>query len=161
MSVVRTLSVVAAFFVSLLVAVPSTAAASEPPSGAVFNNPKGNRDAKYRIIQTVNKAVRGAPKGSRILISTFLLDNKASTDVLLGARRRGVKVRIVIDGEARNRHTKRLAKAMNRDNREKVRRKRVPGGPDGSFVVFCKKACRNGGSPNHTKFFTFTRSGKN
>jgi phosphatidylserine/phosphatidylglycerophosphate/cardiolipin synthase-like enzyme len=159
-SKVRTLSVVAAFFVSLLVALPTAAAAYEPPSGAVFNNPKGNRDAKYRIIQTVNRAVRGAPKGSRILISTFLLDNKASTGVLLGARRRGVEVRIVIDGDARNRHSKRLAKAMNKDNREKVKRKRVVGGPDGSFVVFCKDACRNGGAPNHTKFFTFTKTGK-
>ncbi|HET6561111.1 MAG TPA: phospholipase D-like domain-containing protein [Marmoricola sp.] len=156
----RTLSIVAAFFVSLLVALPSTAAAYEPPAGAVFNNPKGNRDAKYRIIQTVNRAVKGAPKGSRILMSMFLMDNKASVDLLLRARRRGVEVRMVIDGNARNGQTRRLAKGLNRDNRKKVRGKRVVGGPDGSFVVFCKGSCRDGGKPNHTKFFTFTRTGR-
>jgi hypothetical protein len=130
-----------------------------------------------------------------------------------------VAVQLVIDGLARNPQTRRLARAMNRDNHRRVvskraqvryakakraqarhlkrnhgkhkrakaehvrakhgknkrvrtkhlkakhrkltppRGRRVLGGPDRSYVKFCHKSCRNGGKPNHTKYFTFTRTG--
>jgi hypothetical protein len=175
----RSMTVVVAFFVSLALCVP-TASAYQPSGGAVFNNPKGDRTAKFRIIQTVNQAIKHAPRGSRIQMSTYLLDNKPSVGLLIGARKRGVAVQVVMDGAARNGQTKRLARALNRDNKDRVNPKRAKGkrvkgkwvrgkklkpryrrgGPDRSYVVFCKGACRNGGVPNHTKYFTFTRTGK-
>ncbi len=62
MQQMRSFTVAVAVFVSLALSVP-TALAYQPPGGAVFNNPKGNRDAQFRIIQTVNKAIKGAPAG--------------------------------------------------------------------------------------------------
>lgn len=214
----RSITVAVAVFLSLVLSVP-VAFAYEPPGGAVFNNPKGDRNAKFRINQTVNKAIKGAPRGSRIQISTYLMDSKASTGLLLGARKRGVAVQIVMDGHARNPQSRRLARVLNRDNAKRVvskrakakyakvkraqakhakrnhgkdrhakrkhakakhgkdkrakakhrkakhrklsrpRGRRVIGGPDRSYLKFCRKSCRNGGRPNHTKYYTFTRTG--
>lgn len=179
MLLTRSITLVVAFFVSLVLCVP-TASAYQPPDGAVFNNPQGDRDAKFRIIQTVNQAIKHTPRGSRIQMSTYLMDSKASVGLLIGARKRGVAVQVVMDGATRNGQSKRLARALNQDNDQRVNPKRAKGkrvkgkwvkgkrlkpkyrrgGPDRSYVVFCKGSCRNGGVPNHTKYFTFTRTGK-
>ena len=193
----RSIVVVVALLLSLVLAPPIASAAYTPPGGAMFNNPQGNRDARFRIIQTVNKAIKHSPRGSRIQMSMYMMDSRASTDLLIGARNRGVKVQLVLDGTARNPHTKRLARKFNRDNHKLIKPKKAHGkkakkrtkkkhadkghkkagkkgkkgkkkhagkrrrgGPDGSFVVFCKKSCRAVGKPNHTKYFTFTRTGK-
>ena len=152
---------------SLLVFVPS-AAAWQPVKGAMFNNPRGSYEARWRIIHHVNRAVKEAPRGSRILFSTFMMDSKASANALLAAHRRGVKVQIVMDGDdAYTGQARRLQRALNRDNR-KVRRgdrvldKRgqpVRWGRDQSFVVFCKGSCRAGRANNHSKFYVFSRTG--
>ena len=155
----RSLVTLLVVVMTLSVSAP-VAAAYQPPGGAVFNNPQGGHRAKFRIVRTINRAIKGARRGSRIQISTYLMDSKESTTLLIKARKRGVAVQAVIDGSAKNRQTLRLAKALNRDNRKKVRRKHRRGGPDRSYVVFCRGSCRNGGRPNHTKYFTFTRTGK-
>ena len=179
MLLTRSMTVVVAFFVSLTLCVP-TASAYQPPGGAVFNNPMGDRDAQFRIIKAVNRAVKNTPRGSRIQMSTYLMDNKASVGLLIGARKRGVAVQVVMDGATRNPQSRRLARALNGDNDKRVNPKRAKskrvngrtvkgkrlkpryrrGGPDRSYVVFCKGSCRNGGVPNHTKYVTFTRTGK-
>lgn len=154
----RMLGVVGAVLASLLVFTPN-ASASAAPGGAVFNNPKGNHATQWRIVMTVNRAIRATPKGARIEIANYLWDSRASTDAVINARKRGVQVQVVLDGLARNHGTRRMAAALNRDNRKKVHGKHVKGGPDRSYVVFCKGACRNGGVPNHMKYYTFTRTG--
>lgn len=158
MSKVRTVFVVLPLLISVLALAPA-ASAYEPPEGAVFNNPKGNTAAKWRIVRTVNESIRAARKGSRIQISTFLMDSRSSVDALLGARKRGVQVQMVIDGSAKNGTTRRLATVFNRDNGKRVKGKRLKWGPDGSYVRFCNLSCRGIGAPNHTKYYTFTRTG--
>ena len=116
----RSITLAVALFVSLALSMPTASAYTEPPGGAVFNNPQGGRDAQFRIIQTVNKAIKGTRRGSRIQMSTFLMDSKVSTRLLLAARKRGVRVQVVMDGNARNPQSRRLARVLNRDNHKRV-----------------------------------------
>ncbi len=53
------------------------------------------------------------------------MDSRASTDLLIGARRRGVAVQIVMDGHTRNPQTRRLARVLNRDNHKRVASRRA------------------------------------
>lgn len=164
----RAFTLVVVFLVSLAFTAP--AQAYRPPPGAVFNNPLGSTAAKFRINKAVNKAIKHAPRKSRIQMSTYLMDSRTSGTLLIRARNRGVRVQVVMDGNTRNKQSRRLARALNRDNNKRVNPKRVKGkrvkakhrrgGPDRSYVVFCKGSCRNGGKPNHTKYYTFTRTGK-
>jgi phosphatidylserine/phosphatidylglycerophosphate/cardiolipin synthase-like enzyme len=93
-------------------------------------------------------------------MSMFLMDGKPSADMLINARKRGVKVQLVLDGnDARSAMARRMARVFNRDNRPA---QPIPErwGRDGSFVVFCKGSCRGAGPHNnHTKFYSFTRTG--
>lgn len=134
----------------------------------MFNNPQGNHAARWRIVDAVDNAVRHSPRGSRILVAGYLMDSKPSADALLAARRRGVKVQIVIDGnDGRTGQTRRMARVLNRDNRPRAKgvyksdgilRK---WGRDRSFLHFCKGTCRGHGDGNtHTKFYAFTKSGR-
>ena len=89
----------------------------EPQGGAIFNNPKGGRDAKFRIVRAITRAVQGSPRGATILMSAYLFDNGGTYDALVAAHRRGVHVQMVLDGKfARNGKTRRLARKFNRDN---------------------------------------------
>ncbi len=156
---------VAALVTASWLVAAAPAAHSAPPNGPVFNNPKGDYDARWRVVRTIDRAVREAPSGSRIMFSTFLMDSKASADALIAARRRGVQVQIVMDGDdARTRQARRVAQATNEDNRPALEGTTADGtplrwGPDGSFVRFCEGSCRGGEANNHAKFYAFTRTG--
>lgn len=164
----RTLGLLLALVVGVSgpVALASTAeAAYQPPNGAVFNNPRGGFDARWRIVKAVDQAVKHARKGSLIQFSTFLMDSRASADALIAARRRGVKVQLVMDGDdARTGQSKRIARVLNRDNRPRrdgVDEDGIPlkWGKDKSFVVFCKGSCRGKGGNLHAKFYLFSKTG--
>lgn len=148
-----------------LLSTASVAAAYEPAGGALFNNPQGTFAARWKIVKAVDRAVRGAPRGSRIMMSTFLMDSKDSADALLAAHRRNVSVQIVMDGDdAFTGQARRLERAFNRDNRPRRTGVDEDGnllkwGPDHSFVVFCKGSCRGGQANLHAKFFVFTKTG--
>ncbi len=163
----RTLGLTLAVLVATLGFVPS-AAAWEPADGALFNNPRGSYDAQWRIVNHINKAVRKARPGSRIMFSTFLMDSRKAADALLRAHRRGVHVQLVMDGDdSFTGQAKRLRRAFNADNRKikrgerKLNSKGEPRrwGPDQSFVVFCEGSCRAGRANNHSKFYVFTETG--
>lgn len=151
--------------VGLTTAVPA-AQAWEPPGGAQFNNPTAGKAQRWHLVHFVNDAVRHAPKGSRLLFSTFLMDSSESRNVLLAAHKRGVQVQLVMDGDdARTAKARRLARTFNRDNKwglKGVGKDGVPlkWGKDKSFVHFCKGTCRGRGEGNlHSKFYLFTRTG--
>ena len=135
------------------------AAAWEPAGGASFNNPNGNHDARWRIIDNIDRAVSHAKPGSKVLVSTYLMDSKASADALIAAHDRGVAIQMVMDGnDADTGQGLRLARALNRDN-IKGAPTPVRWGLDNSFVVFCKGSCRGGEHNNHSKFYVFTHTG--
>ncbi len=136
------------------------AAAWQPPGGAVYNNPYGSHADKWRIVETVQQAVRNAPRGSTIMMTMFLMDGKKTADALIAARNRGVNVQLVFDGnDGRSAMARRMARVFNRDNKPG---QPIPArwGADQSFVVFCSGSCRGAGPHNnHTKFYAFTRTG--
>lgn len=133
------------------------ATAWAPSEGPTFNNPKGSTASKYRLQLRVEKAIRNARRGSKVLISTYLLDRRPAVDALVGARRRGVSVQVVMDGGINSGPSRRLKYVLNRDNGRAGRK----WGPDNSFAVQCAGSCRGGG-PNqamHSKFYAFSRTG--
>jgi phosphatidylserine/phosphatidylglycerophosphate/cardiolipin synthase-like enzyme len=144
---------------AVVFALAPPAAAWEPSSKPVFNNPWGKKAAKWRIVNHVNKAINRSPRNSTIYISAFLFDAKSSADALIRARNRGVHVQVVLDGDdARTRQARRVKRVLNRDN---VWRADAPlrWGPDQSFLVHCEGSCRGRAHNNHTKFYAFTRTG--
>lgn len=128
-----------------------------PPEGALFNNPKGNADARARLSMRVEKAIRNARPGSTVLISTYLMDRKPSVDALVAARNKGVKVRVVLDGGIDTGPARRLKRVLNRDNG----RLGLKWGPDDSFAIQCAGSCRGGGENQamHAKFYAFSLTG--
>ena len=91
--------------------------------GGSYNTPApwGTQQQKYRIIRRIEKAINNTPrytngKQSTIYVATFLLDRKRSVDSLIRACRRGVSVRVVIDGAIDSPSSKRLMRALNGDN---------------------------------------------
>jgi phosphatidylserine/phosphatidylglycerophosphate/cardiolipin synthase-like enzyme len=150
-----TTALAAALTATVLVATPALAWA--PPSGATFNNPKGTTAAKYRLQLRVEKAIRNAAPGSKVLIATYLMDRQPPVDALIGARNRGVSVQVVLDGGIDNGPSRRLVRSLNADNG----RRGLEWGPDQSFAMQCTGSCR-GGAPNqamHAKFYAFSHTG--
>ena len=93
--------------------------------------------------------------GSEILIATYLLDRRAPSDALIGARNRGVSVQVVLDGGIDNGPSRRLVRSLNADNGGAG----LQWGPDRSFAMQCTGSCR-GGAPNqamHAKFYAFSQ----
>jgi len=144
---------------------PAHAEGWQPKGGGVFNDPLGDHAAKWRIVNHVDAAVANARKGSRIYISTYLMDARDSVDHLLRAHKRGVQVQMVLDGVyANNGQSQRLAKAFNKDNRAKRKGTFKDGtlrrwGKDRSFVKYCQASCRGRIANNHSKFYVFTHTG--
>jgi phosphatidylserine/phosphatidylglycerophosphate/cardiolipin synthase-like enzyme len=137
----------------------------QPPTGAVFNHPRGTTAARWRIVRTVNAAVNNAWPCSQVWMTLYLMDHRPTVDALIAARNRGVQVRVVLDNDhANNAMTQRLARALNGDNGKPDPRQPAAGplkwGPDGSFVKFCAGSCRGGYGVNHSKFYVFSRTGR-
>jgi len=113
----------------------SPAGAWQPQGGGMFNTPApwGGYLANYRIVRHVEKAIRMAQGPTKkhpnptILVSTYLLDRTTSVDALVGACRRGISVRVLLDHDINNRNSRRLIRVLNSDN---VRDKNHDGKPD-------------------------------
>jgi hypothetical protein len=145
-------------------------AAYAPPGGATFNTPRpwGTSAQRYHIVRTVDTAIRNVrPTATdpqpEILISQFLLDDKPSVDALIGARNRGVSVRVVLDPDIIGHQANRLTRALNRDNHPDVNgpitSNPLTWGKDQSYVLRCQGSCRGGGGNVHTKFYAFSHTG--
>jgi len=145
-------------------------AAYAPPGGATFNVPRpwGSKAQRYHIVRTVDTAIRNVRPTSWdrhpvIYISLFLLDDKPSVDALIGARNRGVSVRVVLDPDIIGHQANRLTRVLNRDNHPQANGA-ISGDPatwgkDQSYVLRCQGSCRGGGGNVHTKFYAFSHTG--
>ncbi|MCW2948048.1 MAG: hypothetical protein JWR24_4765 [Actinoallomurus sp.] len=127
---------------------PRTAPARRAaPSSAVFNIPSGSPEEQNAIGHHVNELAAGAPRGALIRIAVYQFTSSAFAQTLTDARRRGVRVQLVIDGSSRSSAAyRRVAKALG------TSRKRS------SWVVACVKGCI-GDTIMHNKFFLYSRSG--
>lgn len=118
-----------------------------PPQGAFFNRPRSTVEDMYRLERQVVAAIRHAKPDSVIKISAFSFDRKPVAEALIKARRRGVKVQILLNdhqvtGAQRMLHRV-LAGNTERNN----------------FIHECRKGCRSRGDTLHTKFYLFSRTG--
>lgn len=145
-------------------------AAYAPPGGATFNVPRpwGTSAQRWHIVRTVDTAIRNVRPTATdphpvILISLFLLDDKPSVDALIGARNRGVSVRVVLDPDIIGHQANRLTRVLNRDNHPDVNgpvsSNPLTWGKDQSYVLRCNGSCRGRGGNVHTKFYAFSHTG--
>ncbi|MFN8195342.1 MAG: phospholipase D-like domain-containing protein [Nocardioidaceae bacterium] len=106
-----------------LTAAPAQARLWEPGGGVTFNTPHpwGGRAARARIVLKVEQAIRRIKPSARdphpeLLIAAFLFDRNSSADAIIGACRRGVSVRVIIDRDVASRPFRRIVTALNADN---------------------------------------------
>ncbi len=131
----RRLSIICGVLLALsLVLEAAPAMAYQPPPGARFNVPRpwGNDTQRFELVRTVEKAIRKTRPTKKdpkpfILISTFLMDRKKTTDALIGACKRGVSVRVIFDEDIASRPSRRLITTLNADN---VKDRNGDGKPD-------------------------------
>lgn len=111
-----------------VVSAPAQAQPSWAPDvGATFNVPKpwGRKAERYRIVEKVDRAIRNARPGSTVLATSYLMDRWDTTNALINACRRGVKVRVILDESIYGRPAKKLIKYLNADNRVQTRKVEV------------------------------------
>jgi phosphatidylserine/phosphatidylglycerophosphate/cardiolipin synthase-like enzyme len=123
------------------------AAAYKPEDGAIFNNPWGTFPAKERLLVKIASTIDAAVPGSAIRIAAYSNDRKDITDALIAAKRRGVKVQVLLNGNWTSRQTVRLQRALGKNTDRK------------SFLHICKRSCRGTTGNLHSKFFLFTDIG--
>ena len=104
----------------MLVSLTGTPPASawEPAEQATFNVPRpwGTTAQHLAIIRKVEKSINRTPAGETILIATYLFDRRSSVNALIDACRRGVSVRVILDGQIASGQSRRLVSALNGDN---------------------------------------------
>lgn len=126
----------------------STSPPPAPPPGLIFNDPTGSRARQYAIINQLNRGIDASPKGATITMTQYLYDIPSTTEALLRAHARGVRVQVLVDSRARSTALTRLRQGIGTD------KKRT------SFVATCRQACMaTATSIVHAKFFLFSRTG--
>ncbi|MGA5703468.1 phospholipase D-like domain-containing protein [Peterkaempfera bronchialis] len=142
-----------------LLGVPGTAAAADDtvPLTTTFNNPVGTAAEQDAIRNELISLVNRAPQGSEINGSIYLFTDGGVSSALIAAKQRGVKVKVIVDGDAVTADgteypvlTAGLGTNLSAD----------------SWVLACPatRGCianRNLGDPaiNHNKFFLFSQVG--
>lgn len=114
-----------------------------PPTGALLSDPMIH-GRKRLILNRVIRAVRNTAKGEYIRTAVWNYDDRATTNALIDAHRRGVHVQIVVANTVRNGNWNRTVAALNANRRDR------------SFAVRCRGGCR-GASIMHSKFVLFSR----
>ena len=133
---------------ALLVSGTATgAAAYRPEDGAIFNDPWGTFPAKERLLVKIASTIDAAVPGSKIRIAAYSNDRKDITDALIRAKKRGVKVQVLLNGNWTSRQTVRLQRALGENTERR------------SFLRICKRSCRGTTGNLHSKFFLFTDIG--
>ena len=144
--------------------------ASSVDSGAVFNNPLGTKEARMRILRTIEAAIDGTcpggcavPGQETILVSTYLMDRGPTASKLIAAHNRGVNVQIVMDSAITAPASDRLVEALGPADKNGDHRVNAadidPLTGQHSFAIKCKDSCRGGWGSNHDKFYAFTHTG--
>lgn len=118
-----------------------------PASGAAFNNPLGRVGERAKLMTRIVKAINHTPKGEYIRIAAYSFDRQSVLDALLKAKRRGVRIQMLLNDNWTSKQTLRLQKVLGK----KAGRK--------SFVRICKGSCRGGPGNLHLKVYSFSKTG--
>lgn len=130
--------------------VPAQAAAAKkwkPAEGAFFNHPRSGGLPEYRVHLQIAEAIKHAKPKSTIRIIAFSFDRLYIADLLIAAKRRGVRVKILLNDHQVTPAQRRLAAALGKNRKKK------------SWVYECDHGCRSRGDVQHSKVYMFTRTG--
>ncbi|MGN6129655.1 MAG: phospholipase D-like domain-containing protein, partial [Nocardioidaceae bacterium] len=125
----------------------SAAAAYAPKPGPLFNNPRGDRAAKNRILSHVVSSINHTPRHGTIRIAAYSFDRPDIADALIAAHKRDVDVQMVLNDNWTSKQTLRLRRVLGEDPNRR------------SFVVICRASCRGGAGNQHMKFYLFSQVG--
>ena len=140
--------IVALVATALLVGGTTTSASAyKPEDGAVFNNPWGSFAEKDQLLVKIASTIRAAVPGSTIRMAAYSNDRKDITDALIAAKKRGVHVQVLLNGNWTSRQTVRLQRALGKKTGRN------------SFLHVCQRSCRGTTGNLHSKFFLFTDIG--
>ena len=102
---------------------PVAASGYEPSGGATFNTPVpwGGASERSKIVRKVEEAIRHIRPTKKdphpkLIIAAYLFDRPSSADAIIGACKRGVSVRVIIDDEVASKPFRRIVTALNADN---------------------------------------------
>lgn len=121
------------------------------PIGPKFNNPMVPKD-RFVIERHVLRAIRNTPKGEKITISAYSLDRQVFADELIRAKKRGVKVKVLLNDHLVPGAQVRIQKVLGHNTKKS------------SFLKRCVSGCRadeNEYNNLHSKFYLFSRTGRN
>lgn len=129
---------------------PAVAEKYEAPHGPAFNNPIGGDKSRFRIERRIMQAIKSTRRDGRIRIAAYSFDRIPVAAALLDARRRGVKVQILLNDHQDTAAMRMLRARLGSDPKKP------------NFIYRCRSSCR-GAQPNrnlHTKFYLFSKAGK-
>ncbi len=146
--------ILAGAFVALQSPPPAEAAVS---AGITINNPLAGPKRQFAIVRKINNAIRKAPAGSQIRISSWNVRSPSAVRALLKAKRRGVSVQVII---AKENSSKRVPNGLFSKLRQGLRKGNAGRPPDQrSWAKRCRSSCRGTTGISHTKYFLFSSTG--
>ncbi len=159
----------------LLVGSASAASAYTPEPGALFNNPRGDKEAQNRLAVKLRKTIESAPRNSVIRIAVYSFDRRDLGDALVAACNRKVAVQIVINDNWISGQVRRMKRKLGSNidphyddachPREAPADPAAPGAkqpyPEPSFMKVCYRSCRLSEPGNqHMKIYMFSQTGR-
>jgi phosphatidylserine/phosphatidylglycerophosphate/cardiolipin synthase-like enzyme len=119
----------------------------QPRLGPIFNEP--GRKGSTAIVARVLQAIRHTQRGETIRMATYSFDRGEIAAALRKARKRGVRVQVVVNQHTASGLVYSLQRSLGKNPRNR------------NFVVTCPGRCRAGGDGGnqHMKVFAFTRTG--
>lgn len=121
------------------------------PTGPKFNNPMVPKD-RFVIERHILRAIRNTPRGEKIIISAYSLDRQVFADELIRAYKRGVKVQVLLNDHLVTNAQVRIQRVLGNNTKKS------------SFLKRCVSGCRadkNEYNNLHSKFYLFSRTGRN
>ena len=100
------------------------------------------------ILSQVYRSIYASPKGSTIRLVVWNFADPAITTALIAAKKRGVRVQIVVAESVKNKQWYRIRDALSENP------------DDRSFAVRCHNACRTDRYVMHAKIFLFSKVGQ-
>jgi phosphatidylserine/phosphatidylglycerophosphate/cardiolipin synthase-like enzyme len=126
----------------------SSGSSVESPGHVMFNDPLGPERRQYALIRHIDTKIDRAHRGATVRLAAYSFAMPSTSRALVRAYRRGVVVKVVVDGHsARWRSVKRLRTVLGTNTERR------------SFVRVCDRSCRGTGGSQHAKFVTISSTG--
>ena len=100
------------------------------------------------ILSQVYRSIYASPKGSTIRLVVWNFADPAITTALIAAKKRGVRVQVVVAESVKNKQWYRIRDALSANPNDR------------SFAVRCHNACRTDRFVMHAKIFLFSKAGQ-